>query len=241
MIRVLLTALLLLAAWPTHAQLPGLFTLLPNEVAAGGVANVIKTDSDLLSTGSSTPTFTVDIGTASPDRYVIACVEIIFGSSGSISSMTVGGAATTQLVSILYDGSQRQTACYITSAAFTSGTTASIVTTTSISANNTGIQVYAATGLNSITPTATATDDTDPYSQSLAVSAGGFIVAAYRINAITTVTWGGTGLTEDYDYQGSLNNTYSSASGNYAAGATPTVSVTPGSGAFGGLVAAAMR
>lgn len=220
--------------------IPPINIVTTSAVTGDAVATFIE--GQIYTTSSTTPSITGNIGTASSDRYVVVLVQTACASSCTLNStLTIGATTANRLVTAQYDGNQRETAIYISDTPIVSGTSATITATVSNNSVNTGFQIYTITSLSSTTPIATATDISSPWSQSISVNSGGVIIAGFRINAITTNTWGGTGITENYDASGAASNTYSSASGNYVSSSSPTVSVTPGSGSSGGLAIVSMR
>lgn len=154
---------------------------------------------DTTNVADSTYTFTAhSIGTAATDRYVIVTTQIRGGVGFTVTSCTVGGAATSTVVTNEDGGTNVQ--IWITSSPVTSGTTADIVVTVGggVTVFCCGIATYAVTGLASNVATATATQDTDNTATNLTVSAGGVAVAAAIVSGATpTFTW--TNLTERFD------------------------------------------
>jgi hypothetical protein len=172
-----------------------------------GAASVAFGDSDVrASPGSTTFTATaLGIGTAAGDRYVVVAVSWR-ASSGTptVSSVTVGGAATTVVVS---SGSGTTgLALYITSAPFTSGTTADVVLTLSASCTNAGFGAFALTGLGSASAVETNSGTTDNTAMTLSAAADVCVSAGASFNA-TTFTQSGT--TEQYDAQSGSSLTHS--------------------------------
>ena len=137
------------------------------------------------------------IGTASTDRYVIVAVQArdLFG--GRVNSVTVAGTACTKVAEENQNIGHAQ--MWITNSAITTGTTATVAVGGSGTLVCCGINTYAATKLQSTTPTSTDHNATDASALSLTVSTGGFVVgcSCQASGATCTVT----GATEDSDRQ----------------------------------------
>ena len=167
------------------------------ETAAPAAIAYAASSSD--ETGSTTVTFTsLGIGTASSDRYVLVVVATRL--TGSISSVTVGGAATTSVVAA--SNGVQKLEMYITSAVFTSGTTANVVVTTSAANSGVIVATYTITGIVSITPSNTQTTTTDNATMSLSVPAGG--VAISGANDLGTAVGNTNGAT--FTHSGTTEN-----------------------------------
>ena len=146
------------------------------------------------------PTYTfVDcsIGAAAADRLVIVAVEV-GQTAGSITSCIIGGTAATLLA---YSGTGDVCAA-IFGRVVTAGTVATVVINTG-SVNRCAIEVYAAYNLASVTPVATLVKygaaDTDGLGGTIAVSDGGFVLACFGSQTVSTtlgVDW--TGVVQDY-------------------------------------------
>ena len=137
------------------------------------------------------------IGAAAADRLVIVAVEV-GQTAGSITGCTIGGAAATLLA---YSGTGN-VCCAIFALVVASGTTATVVVNTA-GVNRCAIEVYAAYNLASATPVATLVQysaaDTDGLGGTIAVSAGGFVVACFGSQTVSStlgVIW--TGVDQDY-------------------------------------------
>ncbi len=170
----------------------------------------------------ATGTYTdADIGAAAADRFVVVVVSARSGSTGTISSMTIGGNAATELVENLQATSPGQTSCAIYGLTVTSGTTATIVGTASANINATTgamtFHVYTVTGLNSTTPTATATlSYVDDPTGNITATAGGIVITGSMLDGSNTHAWAG-GLTENYDAaQNARGRSTASATGTSA-------------------------
>lgn len=165
--------------------------------------------------GSSTVTFSsCAVGTAASDRYIIVCVGM--QAALGVSSITVGGAATTYVID---QGGSFRTSIYITSSAFTTGTTADIVVNVNtITPSNCAIAVFAAYGLSSTTATHTLGTNTDAATMALNTANPGVAVgiAGSLDNSSFTVS----GLTETADSQ------IGSDTATFAAGCVETTGST---------------
>lgn len=141
---------------------------------------------------ASSYTHSVDIGTASSDRYVIVAVGGTLGSR-TISSVTINGVSATSIVSMT------NTVCgAIFMANVTSGSGAqNIDVVYSGNVDVSGIGVWTLTGVSSTTPVHTLTSTAVPGTGSLTTVAGGVAVAYAMVNDTTSFTW--TNLTEQFD------------------------------------------
>jgi hypothetical protein len=148
--------------------------------------------------GGGGPTYTatgIAIGAAAFDRYV-AVVVAFRDTSGTptISSVTVGGAATTSVIANTTTLSG--ITIYITDAPVTTGTTADVVVTMSEGVTLVSVATYALTGLTSSTAVETDTSTTDAASMTIGTAAAVGIAAA-MVTAGSTFT--ATGVTEQHD------------------------------------------
>src|SRR5262249_15454055 len=93
------------------------------------------------------------------------------------------------------------------------------------------ISVWAMYGAGSSTPTATATDTSSPFSQSLTIPVGGVAFGAITSSDPAGITW--TNLTEDVDANyPDASQLYSAASKESEAGDTSTVTASASDGAM---------
>lgn len=160
----------------------------------------------------------VAIGTASADRYIV--IAVMASNDGlATGSATVNGAACTRVAGIT--GSGRPCAIFVTNAAVTSGTTATIAITVGANAD-VEFAIYTLAGAASPTAPTTYTDNSGSLSQSISIPSGG--VAIGVANLFTDSTW--TGLTENAD--GTSANFRGTVASSTTAG-SPTVTAT-GSG-----------
>lgn len=172
-------------------------------------------------TAGNTYTFSShSIGTASADRYVVVTVT----TNSRVSAVTVGGASCTLANSRTNGGASY---IYITDGPVTSGTTASIVVTISTATSAAcGIGTFAVTGLQSITPTATATQTTDVTATNLAVTASGVAVGVVYSENDDTYTHSWTNLTERYDARLDAGEAYAHSGASADQATSQTLSIT---------------
>ena len=161
-------------------------------------ATITKTDNKSSTSNLTTYSFvSTALGTPSADRYIVV-VAAASKLAGTVSSVTVAGAATTKLTN-KSDGTNTEVAIFITNAVDASNSTGTISVTLSAGAKNCGITVYAVTGLLSNaadgTPQTTATSGA---TMSLPVSAGGVAIGG-SITAVIAPNYTWSGLTEDVD------------------------------------------
>ena len=217
-----------------------MFTAFPITFMTGAAEPAVLTftDEEGDQGGSSPWTFTgMSIGTASADRFVIVGVfapSTSTDDSDAISGVTIGGITATRLAQATTNPGtgeeNHQIAFY--GATVATGTTASIVVSTNSARASMSIGVWAATGLQSNTPTDTASDvtvATNALSANIDVQAGGFILGiSMTQNGGETCTW--TNLTEDFDSPLSVDPATSSvqsgASDSDMSASTVTVTAT---------------
>lgn len=149
----------------------------------------------------------VDFGDARADRRIFVAVHWWEGfPHETVSSATIGGVAATIHIQDGHSGGSTGFGCAIISAVVPTGTSGTIVITTSDNSNigTVGINTFVTYGLASSSPfdtafaeaSGTATDLTD----TINVPGGGFVLAVFTssTNATSkTVTW--TGVNEIYD------------------------------------------
>lgn len=177
-------------------------------VAAGGKVLTYQTNATD-PTNATSWTFTAQaIGTAAADRYVIVGVGISNNASEP-TSVTVGGVSATKVVGTA--GGAHCAGLWV--ALVTGGTTADIVVNASGTTDRCAIGVWSATGLLSVTPNNTATSNAATGSCTVTTLAGGFAISFCHLG-YGTVTWSGTGVTQDFNasIEASVKNTGASAS-----------------------------
>ena len=178
-------------------------------------AAVTYTDAKSDNVGGASTTFSsVAIGTASSDRYVVAVATVrSAGTSDITMTCTIGGVSATSAATVasLTSSAHRQN---IFIAAVPTGTTGNVVLTFSRSAIRSMISVFAVTGIDGLTASATATSTASPGSGTITIPAGGIAIAgSYNILG-GAYTW--SNLTERHDDVFNTNNYWSAASDAFA-------------------------
>lgn len=156
------------------------------------------------STNATSWTYTAQaIGSAASDRYVIVGVGTS-NNANEPSSVTIGGISATKVVGTA--GGNHSAGLWV--ANVTTGTTADIVVSITGTTDRCAIGVWTATGLASGTPGNTATSNASPGSCTVTTTNGGFAIA-YSHLGYGTVTWSGTGVTQDFNatIEASVKNT----------------------------------
>jgi hypothetical protein len=167
---------------------------------------------------SPTPSFTdLAIGAAAADRKVVACIYVLTLTGRTITGVTIGGIAATQVKAASNGGAGVRMAEFWV-ADVPTGTTATVAVT--ISGGNilgAGAIVYRMTGAGSSTPfdTDEDTDGSDPQTGSIDVPANGAAIG-FTFGNTSGRTFAWTGLTEDVDAATVGGNSWSSASGEFA-------------------------
>jgi hypothetical protein len=165
-------------------------------------ASVVLTASGLLGTGATATFNNTAIGAASADRLVVVCVGTIRFAPAPITSVTINGAAATQIASVNSAGGATSG---IFVAAVPTGTTCNIVCATAGSpCDNISAQVFTAKGL--ATPGApfhSATSGADNGSAALNIPWNGVAigVATGYSGGSATPAYAWSGLSADYDAQ----------------------------------------
>ena len=165
--------------------------------------------------GAAANTFSsIAIGDADATRSVILCVQAMYADGQRTVTATVDGSAMTQAA---YVGSSDGQDSAIFYKAFPSGTTAEFIVTWSgaINTNGMGMTVYKVTNLGSEKDSGgeSGAGGTNPFTDSIAVTAGGAAIAISGNNdgpSVGTCTW--TNLTEDVDVKINTYYAYSGAS-----------------------------
>lgn len=197
-----------------------------------GVAPLDVTLTDATGSGSNLTSYTFtgrSVGAAAADRYIIVlwALQQQGGGNSDVPTITVGGAATTNL------GSQAsaiagRVGINITNAAFASGTTADIVVNEGSNQHSCEIIVLRATGLSSISAFDTAVSTANPLSAVIDCQAGGVVILA-AINEVDGNPFSFSGVTSitnvadgDSITLGGAKDIFATAQTNLAIGATPT-------------------
>ena len=148
--------------------------------------------------------FSVSIGAASADRYVVVALAGYSETEFTITSTVDLGGISCNLVVGHYEdnfGVRMFSRLYITSAPIPTGTTAQLTVNTNLS-TGIGVALYRLTGLTS--PTAFGTDASDSGEVTLNVTAGDLIIclcSTLNDGDASPISWSGAsgGLTENMD------------------------------------------
>lgn len=185
------------------------------------VATITFTDTATILTNTNAYTFSgKSFGTASSDRYIIVGIQGGINTTGgqTISSVTIGGVTATLVVQLQTSITNVSVRSALFIAAVPTGTTGDVVVTWAGTMLHCGIGIFAVTGLQSSTPTATATSGAQPGNVSINCARDGFIVAntgAYDATPGAGLsTW--TNLTERYDAQMESLGAVTGASDNFS-------------------------
>lgn len=178
-------------------------------------AAVTYTDAKSDNVGGMSTTFsTVALGTASSDRYIVAVATVrTSGTTDITMTCTIGGVSATSVATVasLTSSAHRQN---IFIAAVPTGTTGNVVLTFSRSAIRSMISVFAVTGIDGLTASATATSTASPATGTITIPAGGVAIAgSYNILG-GAYTW--SNLTKQHDSIFATSNYWSAASDAFA-------------------------
>lgn len=164
-------------------------------------ASVTYTDSEYQDSASTVYTFTGKaIGTAGGHRVIVVGVAGASTTSRTISSVTVGGIAATQIVFAEDLGNSLYTPAGLFIARVPTGTTANVVVTWSGGQSRCGVGVWAVYNLDSIAATGTNSSLVSPSSLNLTIPPGGVAIgmfSGYDNNSFSAHTW--VGLTKNFD------------------------------------------
>jgi len=183
---------------------------MPQLSGGGGAAAAVVSFESSAVDGNSATIYTfsgVALGAAAADRYIIAGVSGDSAGDTTITTVTIGGVAATELM----DGSNSQANMGFFIAAVPTGTTGDVVVTFSGSKARAGCACWRATGLASPTPHATLQDTTlsgAVLSGTINVPSNGFVIAYDACDGTITTTW--VGVTEDFDEARDGTNRYHS-------------------------------
>ena len=192
----------------------------PQMLAHIGIPDAVITYINHYTDAASSPyTFTdKPIGTAAANRTVVVGVVAYIDGGGVVSGVTIGGITATEKAVAHGGGADAS----IWEADVPAGTTATIVVTMTGTPHRCDIGLWVLRGVGAADDT--ATDLTNPLSQSLTVSDGGVALAVSTDNAGSiSCSWGGD-FTERYDVLVEPN-TYASGA-DASGGGTKTVSAT---------------
>lgn len=183
----------------------------------------------------NTVTYTgISLGAAQSDRAIIVTVDYV---AISLSSVTIAGIAATLVAS----ATSSSTSASIWIALVPTGTSGNIVLSGSQIALS-GIGVYSATGLLSLTPFDTSTDTVRPITMSLNVPALGLVVGTACNNG-GSANWVWSDLSSDFanQFPGGVNAGYSAASLTATAAITPQGVNPTNTGGFAAGAVASFR
>ena len=212
-----------------------------NLLAAAGAAlpdATVSYESTAVDTTDQSSPYTFSsqgIGDAAANRTVVV-VTVAHLNSGTISGVTIGGNAATEIEYADPSGAGNSEQVAMWAYDLTTGTTADIVVTCGPS-NRMQIGTWALYGVGA--PSSTIEDTSVPLSASITIEEGGVAVAGSVNNASgSTVTSWGSDFTERYD---TAVEPHTKASGaDSTGGGSKTVSITWSSaGSLSGLIAAA--
>lgn len=196
------------------------------QAAAASAGPLVTTYKAFSSSGTTSPvTWSLDIGTAASDRYIVVCIAGLRSSAGSISSVTANGTSLTQI------RTASEAANYtgeIWGGLVTAGSGAqNVVATFTGGWFSVGAATFTVTGSSTTSSSANGadTDNSNPLTASVNVNASGCLIGVCGNNSGSAVTW--TGPTEQLDTTDSGGRRFSVASADYATAQTPlSVSVT---------------
>lgn len=201
--------------------------------AAKGLPSVTWTDKGISTADTNSYTFSSkSIGTAASGRRIVIAANIVHTTNGTTASCTIGGNSATSVVQLQ---GQFGGGGYVRSCLFIlqvdSGTTDTVVITTSNSVLACGIGIWAIYDLDSSTATDTGSDNASAYEDTIDVSANGVLIATGCTYPQTTTSWTNV-ATEDYDE--TVETSFLSHSGAHelfaSAQTARTITFTPGSG-----------
>lgn len=168
----------------------------------------------------------VNIGSPDAGRTVFVAVTGAGTAGRTITGVTIGGVSATQAIQQAHSASESAVVA-IFAADVPTDSTADIVVTWSAGQLRTGIGVWTANGISSLTPVDTATSQADPATDTLTTVNGRVaIVAYYQRSDPGTVTW--RVPLDPPDYAGLYESTrYQGGKAVVAAGASLSISVNP--------------
>ena len=184
----------------------------------------------------------VGIGAASSTRRVVVAVATRNGAGNANPTITIGGVAATNDVTLAVDSNQQ--ACTIASAVVPTGTTADIVVTLTATTGRCGVLVWTLSGGSPTGQTATGSVVTPALggvTLNVSTQVGDVVIGALgtRNDSGGGVTWGGATERFDANVEGVF---YHSGADTVAAGATTTLTTSPTTNDYAtAVVAAAYR
>lgn len=176
----------------------------------------------------STATFaSLSLSTAAADRAIVVVAG--FTNSSALTAVTVGGVSATPVVQAT-DGSSQRSEIWI--AQVPTGTTGTVVLSSSTGFGAAGVGIFAAYNLTSIVPTDTNSDTVGTLNMNANVSANGVVVAGAMANSAGSAgspSWTVPSLA----YQGGNTNfNHSGATYTATSAVTPLTITCSGLGGF---------
>jgi len=204
----------------------GMFTPAP----VSSALNLTFRDNRIDLGNATTYTFSsVPVGTANANRHVFVAVTGAGTAGRVVTGVTIGGVSATIGVQEAHSSSEAAVVS-IWGAKVTTGTSISVVVTWTTGGQlRTGIGVWTADGILSLTPVHTITSQSDPATGTLtAVSGRLAIVAFYQRSDPGSVTWGSPLNPPDYeDLPAAYEARYQGGKAVVASGSSISVSVDP--------------
>lgn len=236
LLRLLLAALYLVSAQSAYAE------MVINPFQLSTPASVVFTDASHLDTNVTSYSFaTQALGTADPTRVIHVAAVGRTTAGVDITDINVGASDCPLIAPNLATADNDFATCAV---AFPTGTTDTIVVTTSANMSRLAITVWASYNLISIVPTDRATATGDPSSTTAVdFQAGGIGMALAATGATGTMTWAELTEGAGCDAVSESATNYGCASKDYAAAATgPTISADYTGGDTGaGMIVEAFR
>jgi hypothetical protein len=192
-----------------------------NRSSALPPASIVNTDNSVSTSNTNSYSFSSQsLGTASADRYIITAAGGRNDTTGSNNQIfiSIGGNAATRITGINGSGNNALTMGLFILAVPT-GTTATILVTSTANLGEVGLGVWAVTGIASSTAYDNSSNSgTSSIIFSMNNAAGGVGVAYLVTNSSNNRTFSWTsGMTEDFDATvQSGASTHSGGSSNYA-------------------------
>lgn len=189
------------------------------------------TSNAILSTTSTYTFSTQSIGTAQADRVVYVAIGIIGGNLATTSNVTIAGTGASKLIEV----TAANNSSAIWALAVPTGTTATIVVTTSANCTGCSIAIYSANNVRNIT-TANATNSLSTAKTAstldLLATGAGFAIGYMTDDNSTGASW--TGLTSNVNNSsGVISSWRNAASANFTTSGNKAISAsfTGGAGA----------
>lgn len=200
-------------------------------VAGAGAITGAFIDSYVDSGNKTTFDFlSVDFGAADADRIIVVGVGAYDGGSdmAPMVSVTIGGiTATVAVQASVINGFGNQAIAALYAAAVPTGTSGTVSVVFTAAGGGCGIGVYRLLGADGVAASDTASDIATPYSQTVTVPDGGYVIGVGFTNASTTThTWGNLTETYDEDVDGTTR-IHTGASEAFVTGGDTVFTMTP--------------